>query len=64
MKRNEYLFNKLQLLVDYGVKLLLNGNPATPAQVVETVDRDGGYKPGFAYSKEGDLTELNYVRIA
>lgn len=64
MKRNEYLFNKLQLLADYGVKIFINGDPATPAEVVDTVDRDEKYRPGFAYTAAGDLSELNYVRIA
>ncbi len=65
MKRDDYLFRKLERLVDYGVSLFLNGKPATPDQVARKMASAGEhYRPGFKYSEEGNLSELNYVRIA
>ena len=65
MKRDEYLFKKLERLVDHGVRLLMNGKPTTPDRVARKMaGGDEFYEPGFTYSDEGNLSELNYVRIA
>ena len=65
MKRDEYLFKKLSKLVEHGVRLFLNGKPATPDGVARKMAAaEGEYEPGFVFSEEGNLSELNYVRIA
>jgi len=65
MKRDEYLYKKLERLVDHGVRLFLNGKPTTPDRVARKMAAgEEMYEPGFVYSDEGYLSELNYVRIA
>lgn len=64
-KRDEHLFSKLERLAGYGVKLFLNGKPATPDQVARKLARQTDlYEPGFSYAADGSLSECNYVRIA
>lgn len=63
MRRNEYLYRKLELLSEYGVSIFLNGKPATPDLIARRVtDKGVHYTPGFVYSLDGNLAELNYVK--
>lgn len=65
MEWSENLYEKLILLSDLGVVLLLNGRPASPESVALRVSKDRGcYKAKFSYSDDGDLSVLNYVSAA
>ena len=65
MELSENLYEKLILLSDFGVVLLLNGKPASPESVASCVNKDRGcYRARFSYSSNGDLSVLNYVSAA
>ncbi|MBP5625206.1 MAG: hypothetical protein J6X36_10085 [Lachnospiraceae bacterium] len=65
MEWSENLYEKLMILSDFGVVLLLNGRPASPESVASKVNKDRGcYKARFSYSVTGDLSVLNYVSAA
>ena len=65
MLRDRNLRKTFTRLSDYGVRLFLDGRPVTPRQLsLKLVRGRERYSPGFVYSKEGNLSELNYVRLA
>lgn len=63
--KKEYLMKKLNKLVSLGVKLMVDGKPATPKFAAKLLcEGKGSFSPGFSFSEDGNLSELDYVRIA
>lgn len=62
--RDEYLYEKLDNMVNWGVELLLCGRPSTPDEVASLlVKEEAIYMPDFIYDEKGRLSELHYDRI-
>ncbi len=52
---------KIAQLYEWGVKLYIGGNPATPDMVGEfIISKSNSYMPIFVYDKDGNLDEIRY----
>ncbi len=59
------LFNKLSRYVEMGIKLILQGRPASPQQTADIVMEEFGcYMADYVQDADGVLKEIRYDRIA
>lgn len=55
---------KLEDILDHGIELYLDGQPASPSRIAERfVREDAVYMPDFVLDEEGVLTQVRYDEI-
>lgn len=55
---------RLEAILDRGIELYLDGQPASPSRIAERfVREDAVYMPDFVLNEEGVLTQVRYDEI-
>lgn len=55
---------RLEDILDRGIELYLDGQPASPSRIAERfVREDAVYMPDFVLNEEGILTQIRYDEI-
>lgn len=55
---------RLEDILDQGIELYLDGQPASPSKIAERfVREDSVYMPDFVINEEGILTQVRYDEI-
>ncbi len=58
------LINRLTLIKEWGVKLYLCGEAASPESIAGVLVREGSsYMPDFIYDEHGSLNEVYYDKV-
>ena len=65
MKRYEQLFQELSTYEREGVYLAMEGNPASPTQIVKAhmMREDIAYMRDYIWDEKGDLKKLHFYQI-
>ncbi len=64
-KKYQDLFSELSQYEKRGVYIAMEGNPASPMQVVEAhmIKEDSGYMRDYVLNENGDLKELYFYHV-